>query len=150
MIASVNEEAARRAAAMIEAITKEAQVGETYKGRVTRLMNFGAFVEFLPGKEGLVHISELSYDHVNKVEDAVKVGDELMVKVKEVDNLGRINLTHRGTLPPPEGWNAELEEGQPADVSSHARPGRPRGDRPRDGRPPRRQGGPRPARRPHA
>ncbi len=150
MIASVNEEAARRAAAMIEGITKEAQVGETYKGRVTRLMNFGAFVEFLPGKEGLVHISELSYDHVNKVEDVVKVGDELMVKVKEVDNLGRINLTHRGTLPPPEGWNAELEEGQPADVSSHARPGRPRGDRPRDGRPPRRQGGPRPGRRPHA
>lgn len=150
MIASVNEEAARRAAAMIEGITKEAQVGETYKGRVTRLMNFGAFVEFLPGKEGLVHISELSYDHVNKVEDVVKVGDELMVKVKEVDNLGRINLSHRGTLPPPEGWNAELEEGQPADVSSHARPGRPRGDRPRDGRPPRRQGGPRPGRRPHA
>ncbi len=150
MIASVNEEAARRAAAMIEGITKEAQVGETYKGRVTRLMNFGAFVEFLPGKEGLVHISELSYDHVNKVEDVVKVGDELMVKVKEVDNLGRINLSHRGTLPPPEGWNAELEEGQPADVSSHARPGRPRGDHPRDGRPPRRQGGPRPGRRPHA
>ncbi len=152
MIASVNEEAARRAAAMIEGIVKEVQVGETYKGRVTRLMNFGAFVELLPGKEGLVHISELSYDHVNKVEDVVKVGDELLVKVKEIDNLGRVNLTHRGTQTPPEGWNAELEEGQPANVSSHARPGGPRGERPRDGRPPRRRGGesPRPARRPHA
>jgi polyribonucleotide nucleotidyltransferase len=152
MIASVNEEAARRAAAMIEGIAKEVQVGETYKGRVTRLMNFGAFVEVLPGKEGLVHISELSYDHVNRVEDVVKVGDELLVKVKEIDNLGRINLTHRGTQPPPEGWDAELEEGQPANISSHARPSGPRVGHPRDGRPPRRRGGgsPRPTRRPHA
>jgi polyribonucleotide nucleotidyltransferase len=147
-IASVNEEAARRAATMIEAIVKEVQVGETYKGRVTRLMNFGAFVEILPGKEGLVHISELSYDHVNKVEDVVKVGDELLVKVKEIDNLGRINLTHRGTQPPPEGWNPELEEGQPAEVSHRPRPVR-RPEQGRDGRPPRRRGGPRPSRRPH-
>ncbi|MDQ7857357.1 MAG: polyribonucleotide nucleotidyltransferase [Armatimonadota bacterium] len=149
MIASVNEEAAARAAQMIEAIVHEVQVGETYRGRVTRLLNFGAFVEILPGKEGLVHISELSYDHVNKVEDVVKVGDELEVKVKEIDSMGRINLTHRGTQPPPEGWNPEYEERQPADITSR-RPLHPRreGGRRDGGRPPRRRGGPRPARRP--
>ena len=149
MIASVNEEAAARAAQMIEAIVHEVQVGETYRGRVTRLLNFGAFVEILPGKEGLVHISELSYDHVNKVEDVVKVGDELEVKVKEIDSMGRINLTHRGTQPPPEGWNPEYEERQPADITSR-RPLHPRreGGRREGGRPPRRRGGPRPARRP--
>jgi polyribonucleotide nucleotidyltransferase len=127
----------------------EVQVGETYRGRVTRLLNFGAFVEILPGKEGLVHISELSYDHVNKVEDVVKVGDELDVKVKEIDSMGRINLTHRGTQPPPEGWNPEYEERQPADITSR-RPLHPRreGGRRDGGRPPRRRGGPRPARRP--
>jgi polyribonucleotide nucleotidyltransferase len=146
MIASVDEAAARRAVQMIEAITKEVQVGETYKGRVTRLMNFGAFVEFLPGKEGLVHISELSYTPVGRVEDVVKVGDEIEVKVKEIDNLGRINLTHRGTQPPPEGWEAE-EDRQPVELQS-GRPARPRMDGGRDGRPPRRRGGFRPPRRP--
>jgi polyribonucleotide nucleotidyltransferase len=148
LVASVNEESARRAVAMIEALVREVQVGETYKGRVTRLMNFGAFVEILPGKEGLVHISELSYDRVNKVEDVVKVGDELEVKVKEIDNLGRVNLTHRATQPPPEGWEPE-EDRQPSELRTHARPG-PRGPHGRDGRPPRRRGGPRPSHRPHA
>jgi polyribonucleotide nucleotidyltransferase len=149
MIASVNEEAAARAAQMIEAIVREVQVGETYRGRVTRLLNFGAFVEILPGKEGLVHISELSYDHVNKVDDVVKVGDEIEVKVKEIDSMGRVNLTHRGTQPPPEGWNPDYEERQPADITSR-RPLHPRRDGRRDGggRPPRRRGGPRPARKP--
>jgi polyribonucleotide nucleotidyltransferase len=154
-IASANEDAARRASQMIEAIVHEVQPGETYRGRVTRLMNFGAFVEILPGKEGLVHISELSYDHVNKVEDVVKVGDEIDVKVKEIDSMGRVNLTHRGTQPPPEGWNPEYEERQPADISSR-RPLHPRREGGRDSRPPRRRGGgsgggggSRPARRPH-
>jgi polyribonucleotide nucleotidyltransferase len=156
MIASVNEDAARRAAQMIEGIVRDLQVGDAYKGKVTRLMSFGVFVEVLPGKEGLVHISELSYEHVNKVEDVVKVGDELDVKVKEIDSMGRVNLTHRGTQPPPEGWKEEYEDRQPADVDSRGRP--PRRDQPRDGRPPRRRGGtgssgssggPRPARRPH-
>ena len=149
-IASVNEEAARRAVAMIEAITKEVQVGDTYRGRVTRLMNFGAFVEMLPGKEGLVHISELSYTPVSRVEDVVKIGDEIDVKVKEIDNLGRINLTHRGTQPPPEGWEAE-EDRQPVELQAGGRPARPRMDSGRDGRPPRRGssgGGRRPPRRP--
>jgi polyribonucleotide nucleotidyltransferase len=151
MIASANEEAAKRAAQMIEGIVREVQVGEVYRGKVTRLMNFGAFVEVLPGKEGLVHISELSYDHVNKVEDVVKVGDAIDVKVKEIDSMGRINLTHRGTQPPPEGWNPEYEERQPADISTR-RPLHPRRESGSGGRPPRRRGGgggSRPARRPH-
>jgi polyribonucleotide nucleotidyltransferase len=102
LIASTDEAAARRAIEMIQAIVREVKVGEMYLGKVTRLMNFGAFVEVLPGKEGLVHISELSDSRVNRVEDVVKVGDELLVKVKEIDNLGRINLTRRGVTPPGE------------------------------------------------
>ncbi len=99
LIASVDEEAAARAQRMIEEIVKEAKPGEVYRGRVTRLMNFGAFVEIFPGKEGLVHISELSTHRVGKVEDVVKVGDEIAVRVKEIDNLGRVNLTRRGLIP---------------------------------------------------
>ena len=112
-IASVDEQAARRAMQMIEEIVREVRVGEMYLGRVTRLMNFGVFVEVLPGKEGLVHISELADGRVGRVEDVVKVGDELLVKVKEIDNLGRINLTRRGVR----GTGAEGEpvgELQPA------------------------------------
>ena len=77
LIASANEEAAARAQRMIEDIVKEAKPGEVYKGKVTRLMNFGAFVEIFPGKEGLVHISDLSNHRVGRVEDVVKVGDEI-------------------------------------------------------------------------
>lgn len=149
MVASVNEDAARRAVAMIEGIVRELQVGETYQGRVTRVLNFGAFVELLPGKEGLVHISELAYGRVNKVEDVVKVGDELTVKVKEIDSMGRVNLTHRGTLPPPEGWEEETDEPQPANVEHRPRSPRPRTGVARGGGPPRRRdGGGRPPRRP--
>src|SRR2546425_496122 len=115
LIASTDEEAAKKATAMIEAIVREVKVGEIYLGRVTRLMNFGAFVEVLPGKEGLVHISELSDSRINRVEDVVKVGDELLVRVKEIDNLGRINLTRRGVTAPGEGGSApaETSPGQP-------------------------------------
>ncbi|OFX14175.1 MAG: polyribonucleotide nucleotidyltransferase, partial [Armatimonadetes bacterium RBG_19FT_COMBO_69_19] len=100
-VASADEEAAKRAIQMIEGIVREAKVGEIYTGRVTRLMNFGAFLEVLPGKEGLLHISELGDgERVARVEDAVKVGDEIQVRVKEIDNLGRINLTKRLTPGP--------------------------------------------------
>ncbi|HKX16911.1 MAG TPA: polyribonucleotide nucleotidyltransferase, partial [bacterium] len=115
LIASANGEAAARAQRMIEDIVREAKPGEVYKGRVTRLMNFGAFVEIFPGKEGLVHISELSHDRVARVEDAVKVGDEIEVKVKEIDNLGRVNLSRRALLPRPErpeGQGGEGGEGE--------------------------------------
>jgi polyribonucleotide nucleotidyltransferase len=102
LIASPDEEAAQRARRMIEEIVKEAKPGEVYHGKVTRLMNFGVFVEIFPGKEGLVHISELAPNRVNRVEDVVKVGDEIDVRVKEIDNLGRVNLTRRGLFSPEE------------------------------------------------
>jgi len=98
IIGSSSEEAARKAISIIEGLTKEAEVGATYTGKVTRLMNFGAFVEILPGKEGLVHISELSDRRVEKVEDVVKIGDVITVKVMEIDHLGRINLSRRALL----------------------------------------------------
>jgi polyribonucleotide nucleotidyltransferase len=103
-IASVNEEAGNKAVRMIEALTKDPEPGSVYLGKVTRLMNFGAFVEILPGKEGLVHISQLAEERVNRVEDVVNVGDEIMVKITEIDKLGRINLSRKEVL----------KEGKPA------------------------------------
>ncbi len=97
-IASPDGEGAEKAKAMVEALTKEVQVGETYLGTVTRLMNFGAFVAFLPGKEGLVHISQLAPQRVERVEDVVKIGDQIMVKVMEIDSQGRINLSRKAVL----------------------------------------------------
>jgi predicted RNA-binding protein with RPS1 domain len=83
---------------MVENLTREVEVGQIYTGKVTRIMNFGAFVQILPGKEGLVHISELADYRVNRVEDVVKIGDEIMVKVTEIDRLGRINLSRRAVF----------------------------------------------------
>ena len=97
-IAAVNSEEAAKAIDMINGINAEAEVGKVYTGKVTRLMAFGAFVEILPGKEGLVHISQLSTERVNKVEDVVSVGDEIVVKVTEIDQKGRINLSRKAVL----------------------------------------------------
>lgn len=97
-IASVEAAGANRAIEIITSLTKEPEVGEVYMGKVTRLMNFGAFVEILPGKEGLVHISKLAKERVEKVEDVVNVGDEIMVKVIEIDKQGRINLSRKDCL----------------------------------------------------
>jgi polyribonucleotide nucleotidyltransferase len=118
-IASPDGEGAERAKKMVEALTKDVVVGETYMGTVTRLMNFGAFVAVLPGKEGLVHISQLAPNRVEKVEDVVKVGDEIMVKVVEIDSQGRINLSRKAVLggggdddyvPRPPRTNGEFRE----------------------------------------
>ena len=98
LIGSPDEESARKAIKIIEDLTKDVEVGAIYTGKVMRLMSFGAFVEILPGKEGLVHISELADYRVDKVEDVVKVGDEITVKVTEVDNMGRINLSRRAAF----------------------------------------------------
>ncbi len=98
IIGSTNNEAAQEAIRIIESLTKEAEIGAIYTGRVTRLMTFGAFVEILPGKEGLVHISELADYRAPSVEDVVKVGDEVMVMVTEIDSMGRINLSRRAVL----------------------------------------------------
>jgi len=98
IIGSPSQEAAQKAIERIESLTRDVEVGGVYTGKVTRLTNFGAFVEILPGKEGLVHISELADYHVSKVEDIVQVGDEIMVKVIEIDHLGRVNLSRRAVF----------------------------------------------------
>ena len=97
-IASVEQEGAAKAQEIITNLTKEVEVGEVYLGKVTRLMAFGAFVEVLPGKEGLVHISKLAKERVENVEDVVSVGDEIMVKVIEIDKQGRVNLSRKDCL----------------------------------------------------
>ena len=97
-ITSPNMEAMDRARKMIEDIVREVEVGEVYTGRVTRFLKFGAFVELLPGKEGLCHISQLAKHRVESVEDVVKIGDQLEVKVIEIDDKGRINVSHKALL----------------------------------------------------
>ena len=98
VVSSVDADGIRRAVSIIETIVNDPEVGAIYKGRVTRLMTFGAFVELAPGKEGLVHISKLDMGRVEKVEDVVAVGDEVIVKVTEIDQQGRINLSRRDAL----------------------------------------------------
>ena len=97
-IAATEQSSADKAIEIITNLTKEVEVGEVYMGKVTRLMAFGAFVEVLPGKEGLVHISKLAKERVEKVEDVVNVGDEIMVKVIEIDKQGRVNLSRKDCL----------------------------------------------------
>ncbi|HET9200830.1 MAG TPA: polyribonucleotide nucleotidyltransferase [Dehalococcoidia bacterium] len=97
-VGATNEESARRAIEIIEGMTKEAEIGAIYNARVTRLMNFGVFVEYLPNKEGMIHISELADYRVPTVEDVVQVGDEVMAMVTEVDSMGRVNLSRRAVL----------------------------------------------------
>jgi polyribonucleotide nucleotidyltransferase len=87
---------------LINGVCGNIEIGEVFLGTVTKLMDFGAFVEFLPGKEGLVHISKLDHKRVEKVSDVVSVGDEIMVKVIEFDRMGRINLSRKDALPKPE------------------------------------------------
>ena len=98
-ITSLDGESGEKAKTMVENITKDIVVGETYTGVVTRVIAIGAFVQILPGKEGLVHISQLAPQRVDKVEDVVKVGDEVQVKVMEVDSQGRVNLSRKALLP---------------------------------------------------
>lgn len=108
-IAAVDVEAANKAVRIIENLVREVEVGGTYLGKVTRLMNFGAFVEILPGKEGLVHISQLARERVAKVEDVVKVGDEILVKVTEIDRQGRVNLSRKELLKAADAENKNNE-----------------------------------------
>jgi len=97
-VGSSDQEMANRALEIIKGLTRDVEVGTIYTGKVTRLLNFGAFVEIMPGKEGLVHISELADYRVPSVEDVVQVGDEIMVMVTEIDGMGRINLSRRAVL----------------------------------------------------
>ena len=111
-----------KAIEMIENIAKEVEVGEVYQGKVMRIANFGAFVELLPGKEGLVHISKLSHDHVSRVEDVVKVGDEITVKVTDIDEQGRITLSRKDVLPPPEKKDLDRNDKRRRDDKYRDRP----------------------------
>ncbi|MFA5839802.1 MAG: polyribonucleotide nucleotidyltransferase [Candidatus Margulisiibacteriota bacterium] len=95
LITAVDSEGGKRALKIIEDLTREAKVGEIYKGEVTRILPFGAFVEILPGKEGLVHISEVASRRIAKVEDEINIGDEVIVKVIKVDEQGRVDLSRR-------------------------------------------------------
>jgi polyribonucleotide nucleotidyltransferase len=97
-IASTNQEMNQKAKKIIEDIVREVQIGEMYLGKVKRIEKFGAFVEIFAGKDGLVHISELAEERVGKVEDVVKIGDELLVKVTEIDKQGRVNLSRKAIL----------------------------------------------------
>lgn len=97
-VLSTDAEAAQRAIKMIEDIVKEPEVGEIYEGTVVKIMDFGAFVNILPGKDGLVHISQLDKKRVNKVEDVVRVGDKVRVKLVEIDKQGRLNLSMKALM----------------------------------------------------
>ncbi|MBP3691955.1 MAG: S1 RNA-binding domain-containing protein, partial [Clostridia bacterium] len=118
-ISSINGDDAKRALMMVETIALDPQVGAIFNGKVTRLMNFGAFVEIAPGKEGLVHISRLDVKRPEKVEDVVNVGDEVLVKVIEIDDQGRINLSRRDAL-------IEVKGLEPEDEIVEDKPRRPR------------------------
>jgi polyribonucleotide nucleotidyltransferase len=111
-IGSTNAENTQKAVDWIRSLTREVEAGEIYSGKVTRILPFGAFVEILPGKEGLVHISELANHRVPTVEDVVNIGDEIQVLVTEIDRQGRINLSRRALLEPAEGEEAGGERSE--------------------------------------
>jgi polyribonucleotide nucleotidyltransferase len=111
-IGSPDMEATQKAINMIEGLTREAKIGDMYTGKISRILNFGAMVEILPGKEGLVHISELADHRVERVEDEVKIGDEVTVKVVGIDDMGRVNLSRRAVFEK-EGEAGTPKEGEP-------------------------------------
>ena len=97
-ISGINGENARKALQIVDTIANGPEVGAIYRGKVVRIMEFGAFVEIVPGMDGLVHISKLDKQRVEKVEDIVSIGDEIVVKVTEIDRQGRINLSRKDSL----------------------------------------------------
>jgi len=123
-IATADEAAAAKAVQIIEGLTRQPQMGEIFEGTVKRIEPYGAFVEILPNRDGLLHVSELAYERTREVTDVVKLGDKIKVKIIGIDGNDRIKLSHRALLPPPEGFNAEA-----ADAEGE-RPRRPHGDRP--------------------
>jgi len=135
-ITSVDAAGGERAKKIIEDITKEVKVGEVYTGRVNRIEAFGAFVEILPNRDGLVHISQLSRERVNRTEDVCNIGDELEVKVLEIGDDGKIRLTRRGLIEGDEDYVAPPSAPR---RDSGGRGGGGYGDR--GGRPPQRGGG---------
>lgn len=100
-IASSDEASAQKAIDMIKRLTEEVEIGKIYQGTVRKIMDFGAFVEVLPGTDGLVHISQLAHHRVKAVTDEVKEGDQIMVKVLEIDKQGKIRLSRKEAMPAP-------------------------------------------------
>ncbi len=133
-ILTQDAEAAKTARARIEGIAKDIVVGEVYTGKVVRIMPFGAFVELLPGKDGMAHISQLSNQRVERVEDVVNIGDTITVKVIEIDEKGRVNVTRKGFIPEGEVPRVSPPGSGPAPAP---RPFTPRNDGPRPALPPR-------------
>jgi polyribonucleotide nucleotidyltransferase len=123
MISSKDVEACQKAAKWVEGIVKEPELGEVFEGPVKRILPFGAMVEIMPGKEGLVHISKLANERVEKVEDVVKIGDIVKVKVAEIDDMGRVNLAMENV-----DLSAKREDSRPSGGSGY-RGSRPGGDR---------------------
>ncbi|HEY1695914.1 MAG TPA: polyribonucleotide nucleotidyltransferase [Polyangiaceae bacterium] len=144
-IASADSDAVKKALDIIKGLTTEPEVGTVYKGTVTRIADFGAFIEILPGTDGLLHVSEMAHHRVDKVTDVMKEGDTVEVKVLSVDRDGKIRLTRRELLPFPEGPEGEAAKKRLAQAreAGSGPPSRDRGDR-RDG--PRRDRGDRPRR----
>ena len=149
-ISSLKAEGGEQAAKIIRDMTQDVELGEEYTGTVTRLMNFGAFVEILPGKEGLIRISDLAWEYVESVESVLSVGDEVKVVVNEIDDQGRTNLSRKALLPKPEGYQEraprEGGEGRGGSSGGGERGGRDGGGnrgggREGGGRPPRGEGG---------
>ena len=133
-ISTPDLEKAEKAKMIINGIVSDPEVGTEYDGTVTRLIDFGAFVEFLPGKEGLVHISKMAWNRVDKVEDVLKEGDKVHVKLIEIDSQGRLNLSIRDCLPKPEGYVEEeprKRENRPNRERRGGFSGRNGGDKPR-------------------
>jgi len=146
VIGSTDEQSTQKAIDMIEGLTKDIEVGEIYTGKVTRILDFGAMVEIKPGKEGLVHVSELADYRVEKVEDVVKAGDEVTVKVVGIDNLGRVNLSRRAVSEKPSEAGARAEGAPSADYPFRKSGAPPSHGPPSRGRPPHRPEGDRPFR----
>jgi len=137
-IAALDGESGQGALRTVESLTKDVTVGETYVGKVVRIAPFGAFVELLPGKDGLLHISQISRERIERVEDVLSLGDEVMVKVLEVDPTGKVRLTRRGLTPAGDG-GGEGEEAPARDERAGDGERQGGGDRRRRRRPRRRR-----------
>jgi polyribonucleotide nucleotidyltransferase len=134
-IASPDSTSVLKAIEIIKSLTMTPEVGETYKAKVVRIEPYGAFLEFAPGKDGLLHVSEIDYTRVESVEQYMKLGDEVDVKIIEVDRDGRVRFSRKALLPKPEGYvERESSAGPRRDDrggGGRGGPRRDRGDRPR-------------------
>jgi len=130
-VAATEPESSRKAIELIESIVAEPEIGKIYSGIVKKTTNFGAFIEIMPGKDGMVHISDLEWHRVNQVEDVLNVGDETMVKVIGIDPAGKVKLSRKATLEPPKGHK---EDSRPRDDSRNRGGGQQRRSKPPDRR----------------